>query len=85
MNLDSSESLEDVDHSVLYYNQAIIMYHLQQYKTALGIIDKLFPFMEPISSSRGRDIVYLEMWKKKDTRASNSSSCNFVTFSKTIF
>lgn len=51
VNIDSGESLEDVDHSVLFYNQAIIMYHLQQNKAALSILDKLFPFIDPLSSS----------------------------------
>jgi len=54
VNLDSGESLEDADHSVLFYNQAILMYHLQQFKTALNIVDKLFPFMDPLGSFRGR-------------------------------
>lgn len=51
VNLDSGESLEDVDHSVLFYNQAIILYHLRQYKAALAILDKLFPFIDPLNSS----------------------------------
>ena len=46
--MDVSDSLEDVDHSVLYYNQAVILYHLRQYKAATKVLDKLFQFIEPL-------------------------------------
>ncbi|WAR13448.1 CNO10-like protein [Mya arenaria] len=51
VNLDSGEGLEDVDHSVLFYNQAIILYHLRQNRASLAILDKLFPFIDPLSST----------------------------------
>lgn len=50
MNIDNSESLEDVDHSVIYFNQAVILYHLRQYKAALNILDKLFQYIEPLGN-----------------------------------
>ena len=53
MNFESSESLEDVDHSVLYFNQAIILYHLRQYKASLAILDRLFQFIDPLGTSSG--------------------------------
>ena len=53
MNLESGESLEDVDHSVLYYNQAIILYHLRQYRASLNILDRLFQF-DPLGTSTGK-------------------------------
>lgn len=51
VNLDSGESLEDVDHSVLFYNQAVILYHLRQYKASLVILERLFQFMDPLGTS----------------------------------
>ncbi|XP_052230090.1 CCR4-NOT transcription complex subunit 10-like isoform X2 [Dreissena polymorpha] len=51
VNIESWEGLEDVDHSVLFYNQAVILYHLRQNKAALAILDKLFPFIDPLSST----------------------------------
>ncbi|KAK3603937.1 hypothetical protein CHS0354_042949 [Potamilus streckersoni] len=59
VNLESGESLEDVDHSVLYYNQAIILHHLRQYKAALSILDRLFQFIEPLDESLGRKVLLL--------------------------
>ncbi|XP_033754532.1 CCR4-NOT transcription complex subunit 10-like isoform X2 [Pecten maximus] len=50
VNINNSESLEDVDHSVIYYNQAVVLYHLRQYKAALNILDKLFQFIEPLEA-----------------------------------
>ena len=50
MNIDNSESLEDVDHSVIYFNQAVILYHLRQYKAALNILDRLFQYIEPLGN-----------------------------------
>lgn len=55
VNIDNSESLEDVDHSVIYFNQAVILYHLRQYKAALNILDKLFQYIEPLE----------EPWQRK--------------------
>jgi len=59
VNLESGEGLDDVDHSVLFFNQAIILYHLRQNKAALAILDKLFPYIDPISSSGGGSLCCL--------------------------
>ena len=54
--MDNSDSLEDVDHSVLYYNQAVILYHLRQYKAATKVLDKLFQFIEPLGKNENLQI-----------------------------
>ncbi|KAJ8302570.1 hypothetical protein KUTeg_018966 [Tegillarca granosa] len=59
VNINNSESLEDVDHSVIYYNQAVILYHLRQYKGALNILDKLFQFIEPLEEHLAKRILIL--------------------------
>ena len=53
VNLESGESLEDVDHSVLFYNQAIILYHLRQYRASLAILDRLFQYIDPLGTTAG--------------------------------
>ncbi|KAJ3597805.1 hypothetical protein NHX12_001322 [Muraenolepis orangiensis] len=41
------DGLDDVENSLLYYNQAIILYHLRQYSEAVSIGEKLYQFLEP--------------------------------------
>lgn len=42
---------EDVDRSVLRYNQAVILYHMGQYQAALEIVNSLFAIIEPMGKS----------------------------------
>ncbi|XP_047455220.1 CCR4-NOT transcription complex subunit 10 isoform X2 [Mugil cephalus] len=41
------DGLDDVEYSVLYYNQAIIHYYMRQYSEAISIGEKLYQFLEP--------------------------------------
>ncbi|XP_022345104.1 CCR4-NOT transcription complex subunit 10-like [Crassostrea virginica] len=59
VNIDNSESLEDVDHSVIYFNQAVILYHLRQYKAALNILDRLFQYIEPLEEALAKKATML--------------------------
>lgn len=42
------EKLDDVDHCILHFNQAILLYHQQQYTAALRIMDRVYKFIEPM-------------------------------------
>lgn len=48
VSIDDLDGLEDVEQCVLYYNQAVILYHLQQHQSALKIMNKVFTFIEPM-------------------------------------
>ncbi|XP_041963299.1 CCR4-NOT transcription complex subunit 10 isoform X1 [Alosa alosa] len=41
------DGLDDVENSIMYYNQAIIHYHMRQYSEAIAIGEKLYQFLEP--------------------------------------
>jgi hypothetical protein len=41
------DGLDDVENSMLYYNQAVILYHLRQYTEAIAVGEKLYQFIEP--------------------------------------
>ncbi|XP_076844615.1 CCR4-NOT transcription complex subunit 10 isoform X2 [Brachyhypopomus gauderio] len=41
------DGFDDVENSILYYNQAIIYYHMRQYSEAISIGEKLYQFLEP--------------------------------------
>lgn len=45
--MDDIDGLDDVENSILYYNQAIIHYHMRQYSEAIAIGEKLYQFLEP--------------------------------------
>ncbi|CAL1612207.1 unnamed protein product [Knipowitschia caucasica] len=41
------DGLDDVENCMLYYNQAIVLYHLRQYAEAIAIAERLYQFLEP--------------------------------------
>lgn len=41
------DGLDDVENSMLYYNQAIVLYHLRQYSEAIVIGERIYQFLEP--------------------------------------
>lgn len=45
--VDDIDGLDDVENSILYYNQAVIHYHMRQYSEAISIGEKLYQFLEP--------------------------------------
>ncbi|XP_053322431.1 CCR4-NOT transcription complex subunit 10 [Spea bombifrons] len=45
--VDEIDSLDDVENSMLYYNQAVILYYLRQHMEAINIGEKLYQFIEP--------------------------------------
>lgn len=55
----SQDSLDDLDQCVLYYNQAVVLYHMRHYYKALSVIDKLFQFIEPMDENLARRALFL--------------------------
>lgn len=47
MSAEDIDGLDDVENSLLYYNQAIIHYHMRQYSEAIYIGERLYQFLEP--------------------------------------
>lgn len=45
--MEDIDGLDDVENSLLYYNQAIIHYHMRQYSEAIAIGERLYQFLEP--------------------------------------
>ncbi|XP_050395792.1 CCR4-NOT transcription complex subunit 10 isoform X1 [Patella vulgata] len=45
-----TEALEDVDQTVIFYNQSVLLYHHRQYKAALEVLEKVVPSLEPLVS-----------------------------------
>lgn len=41
------DGLDDVENCMLYYNQAIVHYHMRQYSEAIAIGERLYQFLEP--------------------------------------
>ncbi|XP_078395959.1 CCR4-NOT transcription complex subunit 10 isoform X3 [Cetorhinus maximus] len=50
--VEEMDGLDDVENSMLYYNQAIILYHLRQYTEAISIGEKLYQFIEPFAEEK---------------------------------
>ncbi|GAB6030409.1 CCR4-NOT transcription complex subunit 10 [Chamberlinius hualienensis] len=59
VNLNDVDTLDDVEQCVLYYNQAVILYHLRQYHAALAISDKVFQFVEPLDPRLAKHVCFL--------------------------
>ncbi|XP_047455219.1 CCR4-NOT transcription complex subunit 10 isoform X1 [Mugil cephalus] len=53
------DGLDDVEYSVLYYNQAIIHYYMRQYSEAISIGEKLYQFLEPFEEKFAQAVCFL--------------------------
>lgn len=47
-NGDDVVRLDDVEQCFLYYNHAVLLFHLKQYNLALKVIKEVFTFIEPM-------------------------------------
>lgn len=50
MSTEDIDGLDDVENSLLHYNQAIIHYHMRQYSEAIFIGERLYQFLEPFGT-----------------------------------
>ncbi|XP_069068090.1 CCR4-NOT transcription complex subunit 10 isoform X6 [Pleurodeles waltl] len=57
--VEEMDSLDDVENSMLYYNQAVILYHLRQYSEAISIGEKLYQFIEPFEEKFAQAVCFL--------------------------
>jgi len=48
VSLDDIAAVDDVDQCIIYYNHAVILYYLKQYKAAFAVLDKVMQFIEPM-------------------------------------
>ncbi|XP_044062434.1 CCR4-NOT transcription complex subunit 10 isoform X5 [Siniperca chuatsi] len=53
------DGLDDVENSLLYYNQAIIHYHMRQYTEAISIGERLYQFLEPFEEKFAQAVCFL--------------------------
>ncbi|XP_030580535.1 CCR4-NOT transcription complex subunit 10 isoform X2 [Archocentrus centrarchus] len=53
------DGLDDVENSLLYYNQAIIHYYMRQYSEAISIGEKLYQFLEPFEEKFAQAVCFL--------------------------
>ncbi|KAK2500029.1 hypothetical protein MC885_019581, partial [Smutsia gigantea] len=53
------DGLDDVENSTLYYNQAVILYHLRQYTEAIAVGEKLYQFIEPFEEKFAQAVCFL--------------------------
>lgn len=59
------DGLDDVENSMLYYNQAVILYHLRQYTEAISVGEKLYQFIEPFGMLSFKSIISLASHTRK--------------------
>ncbi|KAI4466623.1 ccr4-not transcription complex subunit 10 [Holotrichia oblita] len=50
------EKLDDVDHCVCHFNQAVLLYHHRQYTAALRIMDRVYKFIEPMDDNLSKQV-----------------------------
>ncbi|CAN2389724.1 CCR4-NOT transcription complex subunit 10 [Pristimantis euphronides] len=58
-SVDEMDSLDDVENSMLYYNQAVILYYLRQHMEAIAIGEKLYQFIEPFEEKFAHAVCFL--------------------------
>ncbi|KAF5307187.1 hypothetical protein FQR65_LT00703 [Abscondita terminalis] len=68
------EKLDDVDHCVAHYNQAVLLYHQKQYSNAIRIMERVYKFIEPMDETLAQQVglllVELHMCTKQLDKAS---------------
>ncbi|KAG8442894.1 hypothetical protein GDO86_011632 [Hymenochirus boettgeri] len=57
--VDEMDSLDDVENSMLYYNQAVILYYLRQHMEAISVGEKLYQFVEPFEEKFAHAVCFL--------------------------
>uniref|UniRef100_A0A8C1SSC1 CCR4-NOT transcription complex subunit 10 n=1 Tax=Cyprinus carpio TaxID=7962 RepID=A0A8C1SSC1_CYPCA len=57
--VDDIDGLDDVENSILNYNQAVIYYHMRQYSEAISIGEKLYQFLEPFEEKFAQAVCFL--------------------------
>ncbi|XP_044263264.1 CCR4-NOT transcription complex subunit 10 [Tribolium madens] len=50
------DKLDDVDQCIVHYNQAILLYHQQQYTNAIYIMDRVYKFIEPMDDALAKQV-----------------------------
>lgn len=50
------DHLDDVDHCVAHFNQAVVLYHQTQYTPALRIMEKVYKYIEPMDESLAKQV-----------------------------
>lgn len=55
---EDADGLDDVENSLLCYNQAIIHYYLRQFSEAISIGERLYQFLEPFGGLEYRYLDY---------------------------
>nr|XP_046194067.1 CCR4-NOT transcription complex subunit 10-like isoform X4 [Oncorhynchus gorbuscha] len=58
-SMEDIDGLDDVENSLLYYNQAIIHYHMRQYSEAIAIGERLYHFLEPFEEKFALAVCFL--------------------------
>ncbi|XP_015212573.2 CCR4-NOT transcription complex subunit 10 isoform X1 [Lepisosteus oculatus] len=57
--VEEMDGLDDVENSILYYNQAIVLYHMRQYSEAIAVGEKLYQFLEPFEEKFAQAVCFL--------------------------
>uniref|UniRef100_A0A8C5NVH9 CCR4-NOT transcription complex subunit 10 n=1 Tax=Jaculus jaculus TaxID=51337 RepID=A0A8C5NVH9_JACJA len=57
--VEEMDGLDDVENSMLYYNQAVILCHLRQYTEAISVGEKLYQFIEPFEEKFAQAVCFL--------------------------
>lgn len=56
-----TESPDDIDQCIPFFNHAVSLYHAQQYRRAVAVLDRLFQFIEPMDESVARKMCFLHI------------------------
>ncbi|KAM7122500.1 LOW QUALITY PROTEIN: CCR4-NOT transcription complex subunit 10 [Ciconia maguari] len=57
--VEEMDGLDDVENSMLYYNQAVILVYLRQYNEAISVGEKLYQFIEPFEEKFAQAVCFL--------------------------
>lgn len=60
-NFASPDALDDIDQCTPFLNYAVALFHTQQYRQALAVLDRLFQFIEPMDEAAAKRMCFLHI------------------------
>lgn len=61
VNLFNPDSLDDIDQCIPFFNHAVALFHSQQYRRALAVLDRWFQFIEPMDEAVAKKMCFLHI------------------------
>lgn len=85
IKLENVQGIDDIDQCIFYFNYAILLAHLHNYRTALEIMERLVQYIEPMDENLSRRVLSFHMELLLRTDQPEKVVVPLTTLEKSIF